>query len=230
MAEKDYRLYIINDISEKKSDAKIIEDLAAQAIGITALFHNYIIIGESEIRRKVYAFLEMQEKYDLIFTGDRGGTMIFPAWELERFGTKVARIAYSMHHLVGDPFKAVFDEVSLLGRSPRILIIESELGRAGTTKEKLNILLETIEKANKDSIVHIIIGVGSKNEIAQWRQRDYVKQAAYPVEHQGVRLSEMVEKYAEDPSHLSDEAKRMFARAHKLLEQNRLMKMTPRRK
>jgi len=230
MAEKDYRLYIINDISERKSDAMLIEELAAQAIGITALFHTYIIIGESEIRRNVYAFLEKQERYDLILTGDRGGTMIFPAWELERFGTKVARIAYSMHHLIGDPFKAVSHEVSLLGGRPRILIIESELGRAGTTKAKLDILLGTIEKGNKDATTHIIIGVGSKKEIAKWSERDSVKYVAYPVEHQGVRLSEMVEKYLETPAQHSAEEKRMFVRAHKLIEHNRQMKMTPRRK
>lgn len=230
MAEKDFRLYIINDISERKSDAKLIEELAAQATGITALFHDYLIIGESEIRRRVYEFLEKQEKYDLIFTGDRGGTMIFPAWELERFGTKVVRIAYSSHHWFGSPFKAVFDEVSLLGGSPRILIIESDAGRANTTKTKLNMAIEEILKANKSAIVEIVIGVSSKKEMEYWYNNHFVKYIAYSVSHQGIRLSELVEKYAEDPSELSDEAKRMFARAHKLIEHNRLLKMTPRRK
>jgi len=230
MDKRDYRLYIINDISEKKSDAKLIEELAAQATGIASLFHNYAIIGESELRRRAYAFLEKQEKYDLIFTGDRGGTMIFPAWELERFGTKVARIAYSSHHWSGSPFKAVFDEVSPLGRSPRILIIESDVGRANTTKTKLNMAIEEILKANKAALVHIVIGVGNKSEIEHWSNYPLVKYVAYPVDHQGIRLSELVEKYIEDPSHLSDETKKMAARAQRLLEHNRLMKMTPRRK
>jgi len=226
MAEKDYTLYIINDISEKKGDAKLIEELVAQAVGIALVLPDgYKVIGESAIKRKIYAFLEKQEKYDLIFTGDMGGTMMFPAWELKRFGKDVQRILYSRHNWLGDPYAAAACEASSLGGKPRILMLESDLGLAGHTREKLQRAVKEIRKANRNATVDVVIGIANRGQLARLDGHN-VKHAACPVCHQGVRLSEIVEKYSARRSDLMlDETKELFTEARKLLEHNRRDKM-----
>ncbi len=229
MEEERYTLYIINDISERKSDAKLIEELAAQTAGIAAcVIDGYRLIGESEIRRKVYSFLRKQEKYDLILTGDMGGTMMFPAWELKRFGKDVQRIPYSTHNLAGNPYEIVAYEAASLGGKPRILILESDLGPGGNTREKLQRVVNEICKANRNAIVHLVIGVCNKGQMAEWGGQKALMHAAFPVCHEGVRLSEILEKYSKRRSEsMPDETRRMLAKARKLLEHNRRAKIEP---
>lgn len=229
MAETDYRLYIINDVSERKGDAKLIEELAAQTGGIALVIDGYQLICESEIRRKVYSFIRKQEKYDLILTGDMGGTMMFPVWELESFGKDVQRIMYSTHNQIGNPKEEVAQVVSFLGGRPRILILESDLGAGGNTREKLQLVVHGIYKANPNAIVHLVIGVANKKQMAGWSGQKVLMYAALPVDHQGVRLSETIEKYSvRRAEKMTGDTKELFAKARKLLEQNRRVKIAAR--
>lgn len=67
-------------INSKKHEPAIREFGRAYSSGM--------IVNASEIRSKIFSYLGRRPKYDLILTGDRGGTLLFTDRQLLRFGKK----------------------------------------------------------------------------------------------------------------------------------------------
>lgn len=227
LIRKDYRGYIINDISERESEAEFIKE-AVKLLGEDVALPGYLIIGETEVKGRVFHFLKKQPIYDLILTGDRGGTMLFPAWELEQFGEKVMRLEYSDHHSRGFPLENLIAEVSKLGERPRILIIDSDMGPQLATRDKLLFTVKRILEIKKEAAVDVVVGVASKIELKDLS--DTLKYVACWIDERPMRLSELLETYLrnKDVKKLEGSEKRIITRLHKLQEHRRIMRMTPR--
>lgn len=187
------KLLIINDVSERKRDAPLIRDFVrtiyAQHMG-TGTFE---VVNASKVRKKVFGFLGKQPRYDLVLTGDRGGTTMFTGRQLLGFGKKVMRVPYSSHYHTEPPWpSALKTEAARLGKNPKILVLESDVGPVLHTANKLADAKRMIAVAKKDAVVHVVAGAAS-NSANKLVDFEYV---AYPTSEKLVRLSELVDNYA----------------------------------
>lgn len=174
---------IINDISQSRKHLPIIRNFVR-----SVYTSKYKLVNASEIRRRVFQHLEKQPKYDLILLGDRGGTLIFSDTQLQRFGTKVARVPYSGHYEAGAEWQKHL-KMPHLGRRPRILILEADIGPIGDTARKLNNVRQTLKSLRNGAEIHTVGGVANKK--AQ-RMVDF-NYVAYPTPAGLIRLSELME-------------------------------------
>ena len=186
---RQYKYLLINDVSELKSHAPLISSfLNVSNLG------RYDLVNASAIRKKVFEHLGEQTsrkgKYDLILLGDRGGTLIFTSPKLREFGTRIARIPYSSQ--VGKPGwqDGVAREAGKLGKKPRILILESDVGQHGHTENKLAEARRAILGARKDAEVHVVAGAAHEAAV----ERLGMSYAARKSSANPKRLSEILEK------------------------------------
>lgn len=174
---------IINDVSQSRKHLPVIRKFVSSVYP-----SKYKLVNASEIRRRVFQHLEKQPKYDLILLGDRGGTLIFSDTQLKRFGTKVARVPYSGHYEAGAEWQKHL-KMPHLGRRPRILILEADIGPIGDTARKLNNVRQTLKTLRNGAEIHTVGGVANS------RAQKMVKFSyiAYPTPAGLIRLSELME-------------------------------------
>ncbi len=174
---------IINDISQSRKHLPIIRRFVN-----SVYTDRYRLVNASEIRRRVFQHLEKQPKYDLILLGDRGGTLIFSDAQLRRFGKKVARVPYSGHSEKGAMWQEHL-KLPRLGKKPRILLLEGDVGPIGDTARKIIGVKETLKSIRGGAEIHAVSGVANKK--AQ-KMVDF-SFVAYSTPTALIRLSELME-------------------------------------
>lgn len=196
------KLLIINDVSERKRDAALIRDFVRTVYVQPGRIGPFEVLNASKVRKKVFGFLGKQPRYDLVLTGDRGGTAMFTGRQLLGFGKKVMRVPYSSHYHAEPPWPtAIREEAARLGKNPRILVLESDVGPQMQTAGKLADIVHSLLSAREDAEVHKVAGVVSREVLenrrvlSSYRDFNYV---AYPTRASPMRLSELVDEYSRD--------------------------------
>lgn len=196
------KLLIINDVSERKRDAALIRDFVRTIYAQHMRTGTFEVVNASKVRNKVFGFIGKQPRYDLVLTGDRGGTAMFTGRQLLGFGKRVLRVPYSSHYHTEPPWpSALKEEASRLGKNPRILILESDVGPQMQTAGKLADIVHSLLSAREDVEVHKVAGVVSRDVLenrrvfSSYRDFNYI---AYPTRAFPMRLSELVGEYSRD--------------------------------
>lgn len=159
-ARKD--LLVINDVSELERHRPAIRGFLN--VGYRGA---YRMVNASRVREKVFGHLRVQTgkhgKYDLIFLGDRGGTLLFMGPELRQFGTRIMRLPYSMH--TEEPWETtILHEVRKLGPKPRVLLLEGDIGGIGHTAFKLRAARNLITQLRADARVRTVAGIANREK------------------------------------------------------------------
>lgn len=190
-------MVFINDISESKRHETLIRDFLDEAVGRYGLnWGRYKLVKASEIREKVLDHIKKDArkkgKYDLILTGDKGGTLLFSGRQLLELGKKVKRLRYSTH-LGKDAYDKwpalALRELEGLGRKPRILLLESDVGPMGDTAEKMAQAREVIKGRIEGADMRLVAGITNKAALKKGRL-DYT---AYKTGAQPLRLTELLD-------------------------------------
>lgn len=184
---KKLRYVFINDVSEHGRHRGLIREFLN-----TGYKGGYRVVDASALRDRVFRHLEdytkKHGKYRLIFNADTGGTAIFGSSKLREYGERITRLPYSSHMREMRWPTVLLRELPALGKNPKILLLEGDIGAIGSTAARIESVRNIIGQLRRDVRLRVVAGIANREKM----KMAGVSYAASKTSAHPKRLSELV--------------------------------------